>query len=406
MQGRKILFHGGVKVEIRGMNIERFFNIAAQREIFIRDVETKEDGTVTFWTTPKEFKNMKAVAKKAGVRLKIIGRSGLPFFLYRNRKRKLLVAGACSFFLLLYMMSFFIWDISFEGNHRFTDEMLLHYMETLPVGYGMKKSDISCDELEGKIRNHFTEITWVSAEMKGTRLVVRVKENEALLAPVILDDAPCDLAAEKSGTIVRTVVRSGFCQVKEGDIVEAGDLLVDGTIPIMDDAGTLVNSHEVHSDAEIYAETVHTIKKEVPLTETVKSRTGTVRKGIFFKAFEHVFYVLPPSMTDSKWEFVTEQAQLKIFEDYYLPFYFGMVTSYEYVSYEKNYTEEEVVAISNSYLQEYMENLMEKGVQILGSDGKIEQGESRWTIEGTLTVIEDIAVETQSEVMEEELPES
>ena len=37
------------------------------------------------------------------------------------------------FFLLLYGLSFFIWDISFEGNLRFTDQTLLHYMETLPV---------------------------------------------------------------------------------------------------------------------------------------------------------------------------------------------------------------------------------------------------------------------------------
>ena len=194
---------------------------------------------------------MKPVARKAGVRLRIGGKYGLPFFLYRNRGRQLFAAGVVSFFLTLYALYFFIWDISFEGNHLFTDEMLLHYMETLPVACGMRKAEISCENLEWNIRNAFTEITWVSAEISGTRLTVRVKENEAVLTPPEKDDTPCDLTAVSGGEIVRTVVRSGICRVRAGDIVEEGQLLVDGTIPIYDDAETLVNSHEIHADAEI-----------------------------------------------------------------------------------------------------------------------------------------------------------
>lgn len=97
--------------------------------------------------------------------------------------------------------SFFIWDISFEGNLRFTDQTLLHYMETLPVACGMRKSAVSCEGLEESLRNQFAEITWVSAEIKGTRLTVRIKENEAMLSPVEPDRTPCDLAAERTASL-------------------------------------------------------------------------------------------------------------------------------------------------------------------------------------------------------------
>lgn len=388
---RQFFWLGGVKVEMWGLNIERFLNIVAQRGILVRDVE--KEHAVTFWTTPSDFKRMKAAARKAGVTLRIRERYGLPFLLYRNRNRKLLAAGVCSFFLLLYVMSFFIWDISFEGNLRFTDEMLLHYMEEIPVVYGMRKADISCEELEASIRNHFTEITWVSAEINGTRLIVRIKENEALLAPLTAETEPCDLAASKDGVIVRTVVRTGFSQVKAGDTVSAGDLLVDGTVPIYDDSGTLSNSHEVHADAEIYAETVHTIRKTVPSVQTRKTRTGNLRYGVFLKVIDRTFYVMMPAAGDTDWEFVMEQEQFKLFEDFYLPIYIGKISAYEYVPYEKNYTEKEISSICDDFLQEYMEKLSEKGIQIVGSDGKIEHGESGWQIGGTLTVIEDIAKE-------------
>ena len=388
----RYFFCGGVRLQIDGYDRERFFNIAARRELKICEIkEDPETKKTSFWTTVEDFKKMKAVTKKAGAKLHITGRFGLPFFLYRNRKRKLLALGVCSFFIMLYALSFFIWDISFEGNLRFPDEMILHYMETLPVSCGMRKSDISCEDLEGEIRNHFTEITWVSAEIAGTRLIIRVKENEALLAPQEKDTTPRDLSAAKNGTIVRTVTRSGICQVKAGDQVEAGQLLVSGTIPIYDDSETLVNSHEVHSDAEIYAKTVYNYEKKLPVSYTKKARTGKIRKGFFVKVFDHSFYFLLPAAGDKSWEFFMEQEQLKLFRDFYLPVYGSVLTAREYVPYEKVYTMEEIRQIADGYEAEYMEKLREKGVQILGNDDRIEMNESGVKIRGTLTVVEDIA---------------
>ena len=388
---RRLFFKGGVQAEITGLGRERFFNIAARRELFVTGIGTDRDGHVLFWTTGEDYKKMKPAARKAGVRLFLRKKYGLPFFLFRNRKRKPLAAGFICFFLLLYGLSFFIWDISFEGNLRFTDQMLLHYMETLPVACGMRKSAVSCEELEESLRNQFAEITWVSAEIKGTRLTVRIKENEAMLSPVEPDRTPCDLTAEKDGVIERCVVRNGLLKVRAGDPVAAGDLLVAGRIPIYDDSENLVSSHEIRADAEVYARTVYETEKKLPLTYEVKSRTGRVRRGAFFSIFGRTFYFLMPAYGDASWEFFMEERQLRLFEDFCLPVYGGLVTALEYVPYERAYTKEEVSAEKDRYMEEYMEKLQEKGIQILANDGKIEKGESGWKIQGTVTVIEDIA---------------
>ena len=388
---RRLFFKGGVQAEITGLGRERFFNIAARRELFVTGIGTDRDGHVLFWTTGEDYKKMKPAARKAGVRLFLRKKYGLPFFLFRNRKRKPLAAGFICFFLLLYGLSFFIWDISFEGNLRFTDQMLLHYMETLPVACGMRKSAVSCEELEESLRNQFAEITWVSAEIKGTRLTVRIKENEAMLSPVEPDRTPCDLTAEKDGVIERCVVRNGLLKVRAGDPVAAGDLLVAGTIPIYDDSENLVSSHEIRADAEVYARTVYETEKKLPLTYEVKSRTGRARRGAFFSIFGRTFYFLMPAYGDASWEFFMEERQLRLFEDFCLPVYGGLVTALEYVPYERAYTKEEVSAEKDRYMEEYMEKLQEKGIQILANDGKIEKGESGWKIQGTVTVIEDIA---------------
>ena len=51
----------------------------------------------------------------------------------------------------------------------------------------------------------------------------------------------------------------------------------------------------------------------------------------------------------------------------------------------------------------YLQNFTEKGIQILGSDVRIERSESHWTIHGTLTVVEDIAKESPIPEDQEEI---
>ena len=58
---------------------------------------------------------------------------------------------------------------------------------------------------------------------------------------------------------------------------------------------------------------------------------------------------------------------------------------------------------ADRYLNEYMQNLTEKGIQILGSDVKIERSGSHWKIHGTLTVVEDIAKESPIPEDQEEI---
>lgn len=88
--------------------------------------------------------------------------------------------GIGTFFLILFVMSQFIWNISVEGNRRFTDDMLIRYLNTLDVSYGMRKAGIDCGRLEESIRSEYPEIIWVSASVSGTRLFIKIKENEVM----------------------------------------------------------------------------------------------------------------------------------------------------------------------------------------------------------------------------------
>ena len=78
----------------------------------------------------------------SGVRLRITGRFGFPFFIFRNRKRWYYAAGLGTFFILLYGMTLFIWDIEFEGNYRYTEDNLRICLEKMDLHCGILKKKI------------------------------------------------------------------------------------------------------------------------------------------------------------------------------------------------------------------------------------------------------------------------
>ena len=429
MNRLKDMREGSVKVRIEGRGIERFFNIAAQRGIMIEKIETKEipaaehdrhdnrvekneleneerkqGKTVCFQTSPKDFKRLKSIARKTDVLLRITEKHGFPFLLILGRRRSLWVGGLAAFFLLICLSSFYVWDISFEGNHRFTDETLLHFMATVPVQCGMRKSRISCTELEKRIRNAFPEISWVSAELTGTRLTIHLRENNRILQARLEPESPCELTAGTDGTVTRIIVRNGKARVKVGDTVKAGDVLVSGELPLYDDFEALVKINKVHADAEVYAKTTRTVEWKCPETKEIRARTGKRRRGIFFKFLDLEFcFLMPDLKKESTWELFMEEFQLKLSKNFYLPVYGGILTAEEYVPYEKVLTEAEISESADRYLNEYLQNFTEKGIQILGSDVRIERSESHWTIHGTLTVVEDIAKESPIPEDQEEI---
>lgn len=362
--------YGFLRLRMKGFTSERFFNLCGSNGIEVWGV-TYQNQEYSFCMTLKDYRRCKPFVRKAKVRLRIEKRFGLPFFLYRYRKRKLFFSGLALFFVILYAMSLFIWDIQFDGNTKYTDDMLLHFLESEEITYGMRKSLISCEDLEADLRNQFNEITWVSARVTGTRLFVQVKENEVLLFVPQKEDMPCNLVAEKDGVVTSIVTRTGKPQVKAGDTVEKGQILVEGIIPITNDGGEVVNAHQVRSDADITARTSYEFKKTISVIHQVDSETGKTKKGVFFRVMPYSFVWMLPKKEGSAWKTEMEEKQLKIFENFYLPVYWGMIEGREYITYEKNYSQEELEGLAEEYKNQIVEKLIEKGVQIIQNNVKI-----------------------------------
>ncbi len=366
---------GYLFVELTGYSPERFFNICSVHEIELWKI-VNTGTSYRFFMSVKGFRRIKPLVRKSKVRLRILKKFGLPFFLYRNRKRKAYGAGFACFFILLYGLSLFIWDIEFEGNRMYTYDTLLKYFESEEIHYGMRKSNIDCDALEEALRTNFPEITWVSARVSGTRLLVKIKENEVLSEIPAKDETPCNIVAEKDGVITSMIVRSGVPKAAIGDQVVKGQVLVSGVLPIIGDSEEIMNVHYIRSDADITARTEYHFTKQLPLLQKIDVETGKTRRGWYGKLFSYSLLIIRPRPEGTFWKLTMEEEQLHLFQNFYLPAYFGTITGKEYISYERPYTEEEKKLLADDMNERLKKKLLEKGVQILENHVRILDNES------------------------------
>lgn len=83
---------GYVRIRITGYSPERFLNLCKYRKIPVWGLlpgRNFYDMNITI----AGMKKLKPILKKTGTNLRILEKNGLPFFLFRHRKRKIFFAG-------------------------------------------------------------------------------------------------------------------------------------------------------------------------------------------------------------------------------------------------------------------------------------------------------------------------
>ncbi len=388
MRWLKQHYTGYVRVRLTGRSPERFFNLCRSSKILLWNIACEKEEYRFFLLLP-DFYRIRPFARKAGVRVRIQEKLGLPFFLYRNRKRKLFAVGAASFFLLLFVLSHFIWNISFSGNLLFTDDMLTGQLREIGVCYGMPKSGVDCDRIEEELRSRCSRIVWVSAHVSGTRLQIRIRENETADGIPLREESPRNLVAETAGTVVSILVRAGKAVVQPGDEVEKGQILVEGMLPVTNDSGEVERTLFVRADADIRLRTTKIYREWVPHFQTVRSYTGKMQRGFRLRAGAVDILAMPPLAGKRNWDLTGVSRQIVLFGDFFLPVWTEAITAREYEKVERKRTKTELNDLTKAVHERKLQKLTEKGVQIIENDVKILDNSNGWIICGSMTVEEE-----------------
>lgn len=238
---------GYVVFSATGKYPERLINLATMSNITIID-PVGEKGKITAQVSVEDYRALCAVRKRAMVRLHITKKAGLPFVLYKNRKRKGLLAGAVLFMVIINVLSMFIWNINILGNDSVSEYEMQKCLKDNGVYVGAYKGNINVSSAERNFSLQLGKVGWMSVNILGCTATVQLSESYDV--PEIIDQtSPCNLKATKTGQVLKMDIRQGENYASVGDGVAKGQLLVSGIVKI----GDTGKSRFVHSEGEVYA---------------------------------------------------------------------------------------------------------------------------------------------------------
>lgn len=384
---------GYVQIRLISREPERFLNLCARGGILMWQV-TSRDGCYEMYLSTKDFFRLYPFCHKSGSKIKIIGKYGFTFYIYRNRKRKIFFAGGVLFLGIIFLLSMFVWNIRVTGNYANSTGTILEFLETKGITHGILKFKIECTDIVSMLRKEFPNITWVSARLEGTQLILEIKENVDGYVMEEIAEEPSDLRATKDGTVAAIITRAGTPLVLPGATCKKGDILVSGEIAVRNDSQEVTGYRYVPADADILLETIWYYFDEFSLTYEERSyqkESGTYPLLQFGKFRLECFWPFGKYGTADE---ETHLTQLRLTENFLLPVSVGYRKILPYTTEEKRYTREEASEISQSHLKQYREKLEQENISIQEISVTTEITNGICRTKGTVKVLEN-AVERQ-----------
>ncbi len=361
---------GYVRIYLTGFSPERFMNLCNNHQIELWDVTPIGDG-YEFYMDINGFFACKEFLKKTKTKVVLKDKLGLPFLLYRYRRRKLFFIGLLACLGVLFFATRFIWAFELDGNRQLTEDMLRGFLEKQNVSYGMAIADLDIDAFEKALREEYDYITWASVKIEGTKLHITIKENEQTTESKVYEGESGDLRATVSGNLISIVTRNGVPLKKSGDTVCKDEVIISGIVPIYNDDGTLRNYHAIRADGDILIESVLPYTDTLSLQYQKKVYTGNMEQIPVLGLGEKELVLGKVSMTGEH-EVISVRKAVKLLDNLYLPLIYGHNEYVEYAITEATYTEEEATQILNDRFLRFCETLEEKGLQIMQKNVKIE----------------------------------
>lgn len=369
-----------VVVNLKTKNYEKTLNLLRRKNIIMWDINKIEDG-ISFKIYKNDLEKNKQFFHDANINP--VKKVGLMFKLNKLYMRLGFVAGLVLIVLYIFIYCSFAWEIKLMGNEKILDRDIIKCLNDNQIKTPIKISNINSKEIENLIYTNFKDIKFVEAHVDGINIVLNIREKRES-DYITNDKTPSSIIANKKAVIYKTVVKQGQLLVSEGEIVDKGDMLVQGTKRDKDDIERLVSS-----DATILGYTYYNISLTEPKINKMIKETGNTNK-----VFKLVF-------KDKHIKLFGNENKYKDFESRTETINIPIITDFFKISFERirNY---EVNIIEKEFDKEYLENklfikLYEKLVKVCNKNVKIdkkeivfEETDTEYILKAKIGAIEDI----------------
>ncbi len=274
------LASGYVKFSAHGGFRERFVNLCDSNKIKVRSLCMSKEKLEGF-VSAKDYKKLRAVSKRSGMKLSCVSKHGLPFFLFKNRYRVGLLIGAAFFAVFMCIMSLFIWSIDTVGSENLSREEILSAAEELGFKEGVFRSKVDVHALSDSLITKLNgRLLWAAVNINGSRAVIEVRDYIQKPESKTYSD-PCNIVADFDGLLLSLEVYNGTKANTEGNGVKKGDLLISGIVENRDFSSAF-------REARGKITALHTDKISVSVPDKSEIKTFLKEENVLSLRFFHL----------------------------------------------------------------------------------------------------------------------
>lgn len=275
---------GSITLEISLLSPEKILNILWKRNIDIIEVKKISITTICLTINYEYYKEIEEIIKNCKGKIKIIKKTGMIFFLERVQKEFTLILGGILFFMVLYILSTYIWGIEIETEENLAPYKVRKELASMGIKPGIAKKYIDVYEVEKKLSSNNDSVLWIRARIEGAILKLVVKEK--INPPKIRNDEILGACvASRAGEVKRIFIEAGSANVSVGDIVNEGDILING---IQGKEGV---EFETPAKGTIIANTFYEKEMEVQISGKKLIRGEGKLKDIYLNLFGKKIYL-------------------------------------------------------------------------------------------------------------------
>ena len=274
---------GAVKIRISGAIPEKFINLCLAQHILLWGI-SRERNALYAWIRLPDFFRIRDIVRISNTHVEVIRFFGMPFVVKRMKRRKLLVIGAVLFFLVLNILSAYIWFVDITGVKTISADKIRAIAFGQGLQPGVAKSAVDTKQLEKTILLSVPETAWVGVSFTGTRAVIEVVEKTL---PKAEDKRPAHIVAGKDGVVTEIIILNGQAAVKKGDTIRKGDLLIkgfaaDNTIPATPQGPTVITipNQLIRANGIVRAQVWYESYGEAHVEKVFHRRTGNKQMAI------------------------------------------------------------------------------------------------------------------------------
>ncbi len=311
---------GKIRVEINGLNLNKFLNEVNNKKIPIFNTQRVEYNELVLECSVVNFKELRSLAIKQNLELKKVSESGIAGLLIQNWFRFGLVAGLLVTIIACNLLTSFYWkvNISVDSNNEIIQAQVNEYLTSQNLKVGAKRQYIATRELEKQILKNIEGCASVVVRNNGVELEVVIKE--AVQQSTLSDK---DIKASHSGVIEEIKLVSGLLLVNVGESV-----VTDQPLILADKVGDVF----MEANGSIVAK-VLVSGEAVGSTETKsEKRTGKVIEVSYINLFGKKLYVQGTTEVDAENSFLryeVEETEVQLTKNNLVPITKYVKTYYE-----------------------------------------------------------------------------